>query len=424
MNGRWISDWRLVGLLAAVAAWPGLAAEPGSAGAAEPATGGSRPAASRFVWFGTQTRGKTAQGLQSEGIYVSRFDDGTGELSKPVLAAPVGNPSFLARHRTRPLLYAVSEIADRSAASGRTTGGITAFRIDPATGMLTKLNEQPSGGGGPCHVSVDPSGRCILAANYGGGSTICLRIAEDGSLSPVAEGDPGGFIRHEGKSVDPARQTSPHAHCARPSPDGRFVLVPDLGIDRVLVHALDASAGTIRPHGHGAVAAGAGPRHFAFHPDGRHAYVINELALTITAFDWDPMQGSLRETATVSMLPADVADRKGMSAAELVVHPTGRFLYGSNRGHDTIVMFKLDAEPGKPEWIGAEPVRGRIPRAFSIDPAGRWLLAAGQNSDSVTTFAIDPETGRLAFTGRSIEVPRPVCVLFDDPLPGTTFSGN
>ena len=412
MNGRCVPDRWLVGFLMAVVVLPGLTVQSGLAVAAEPVAGGADLAGSRFVWFGTYTRGKSEQGLQSEGIYVSRFDDGTGELSKPVLAATVANPSFLARHPTRPLLYAVSEIADRSAASGRTTGGITAFRIDRATGMLTKLNEQPSGGGGPCHVTVDPSGRCVLAANYGGGSTICLRIAEDGSLSPVAKGDPGGFIQHEGKSVNPARQEGPHAHCARPSPDGRFVLVPDLGIDRVLIHSLDASAGAIRPHGHGAVAAGAGPRHFAFHPDGRHGYVINELALTVTAFDWDAKQGTLREITTVSTLPSEVTDRKGMSTAEVVVHPTGRFLYGSNRGHDTIAVFKLDAESGTPEWIGMEPIRGKVPRAFSIDPSGRWLLAAGQNSDSVTVFAIDPETGRLAFTGRSTEVPRPVCVLF------------
>lgn len=374
-----------------------------------------------LVWFGTYTKGGGEPA--SEGIYVSRMNLGSGEVSPASVAGRAVNPSFLALHPTRPLLYAVAEIAvpmpdaPGVRGDGRLGGGIRSFSVDVETGRLTPIDERPSGGAGPCHVAVDPSGRCVVAANYGGGSAICLRIGPDGGLEPVAEGSAGGFLQHDrsprsGAGVNPRRQEGPHAHCARPSPDGRYVLVPDLGRDRVFVHALDARTGSLAPHGSVELANGAGPRHVAFDPAGRRAYVINELELTVTAMRWEPDRGALEAFQTLSTLPADVTDREGFSTAEVVVHPGGRFVYGSNRGHDSIAMYAVDGETGRLAFLGVEPVRGKVPRNFAIDPSGRWLLAAGQDSGTVTVFAIDPSSGRLQFTGRSIEVPRPVCVLF------------
>lgn len=378
------------GLLAALAA---LASSPDAV------------AKERLVWFGTYT-GAPPQG---QGIYVARFDDETGVLEAPVLAAELVNPSYLALHPTKPVLYAVSEVAD---ADGKPAGSVVALAIEPATGRLTKLNHQSSGGAGPCAVSVDRSGRAVLAANYGGGSAVCLGVADDGSLLPAAAGSPGGFVQHAGKSVNASRQEGPHGHSIDPSPDGRFAIVCDLGIDKVLLHALDPARATLRPHGATAVAAGAGPRHFAFHPDGRHGYCINELDLTVTAFRFDPAAGTLEPFQTLSTLPEGTTDRTGFSTAEIAVHPSGKFLYGSNRGHDTIAMYAIEPDSGRLAFLGAEPIRGRVPRHFAIDPSGKWLLAAGQDSHGVSVFAIDATTGRLAFTGRTTPVPAPVCITF------------
>lgn len=362
-------------------------------------------AESRLVWFGTYT-GAPPQG---RGVYVARFDDETGVLGEARLAAELVNPSYLALHPRQPVLYAVSEVAD---ADGTPTGSVVALAIDPADGSLTRLNHQSSGGPGPCALSVDRSGSVVLAANYGGGSSVCLGVAADGSLRPAAQGSPGGFIQHEGKSVDPGRQEGPHGHSIDPSADGRFAVVCDLGIDKVLVHALDSAGATIRPHSAAAVAPGAGPRHFAFHPDGKHGYCINELDLTVTALDWNPAEGTLTPFQTISTLPPDVTDRTGFSTAEIAVHPSGRFLYGSNRGHDSIAVYSIAEETGRLEFLGTEPIRGRTPRSFAIDPSGRWLLAAGQDSHGVSVFAIDRQTGRLSFKGPATPVPAPVSIVF------------
>lgn len=365
----------------------------------------AEPSAGPFVWFGTYSGGPA----KSEGIYVSRFDAATGKLTAPVLAAAAKNPSFLAVHPTLPVLYAVSEVAD---ADGKPTGAVLSFAIDEATGTLTAKNHQSSGGGGPCHVSVDRTGRVALAANYGGGSVICLGLAADGSLEPVAAGKPGGFIQHEGKGPNPQRQEAPHGHSINPSPDGRFAVACDLGVDKVFIHALDIDKATLTPHGFGRGAPGAGPRHFAFHPDGRHGYAVNELDLTVTAFAYDPQAGTLESIQAISTLPADVTDTKGFSTAEIVAHPSGKFLYASNRGHDSIAMYRVDGGTGRLTFLGAEPIRGKTPRNFVIDPSGKFLLAAGQNSHTVTVFAIDAETGTLSPTGPSLEVPSPVCIRF------------
>jgi 6-phosphogluconolactonase len=306
----------------------------------------------------------------------------------------------------------VAEVPD---VDGKPGGGVAAFSIDEATGSLQSLGSQSSGGAGPCHVTVDPAGKVVLAANYGGGSAICLRLTADGRLEPVTAGSPGGFVQHAyerepGPGFNPGRQEKPHAHSINPSSDGRFAIVCDLGLDKVFVHALDTARGTLAPHTAAVLPAGAGPRHFAFHPDGRVGYAVNELDLTVTVLAYDPKAGTLTPLQTVPTLPADVTDRTGFSTAEVVVHPTGRFVYASNRGHDSIAMYAVDAATGRLDLLGVEPIRGKTPRNFALAPGGRFLLAAGQASDTVTVFAIDQATGRLSFTGTSIEVPMPMCI--------------
>jgi 6-phosphogluconolactonase len=373
----------------------------------------AEPAGGTLVWFGTSTGGKGGKSA-SEGIYVARFDLATGKVSEPVLAAQAVNPSFLAAHPTRPLILAVAEVDDHD---GGRTGGVKGFAIDEATGRLAALGSQPSGGGGPCHVSLDPAGRVVLAANYGGGSVICLGIDETGSPRPVVTGSSGGFVQHDYDragvaGINAGRQEKPHAHSIDVSPDGRFACCCDLGLDEVIIYRLDAERATLTPHGKATLATGSGPRHFAFHPEGRFAWCVNELALTVTGFHYDADAGTLTEIETLSTLPADVTDRKGFTAAEIAVHPTGTFLYASTRGHDSIACYRIDAATGRLEFLGTEPIRGQMPRHFALAPNGKFLLAAGQNSDTVTVFAIDEATGKLSFTGQTVAVPTPMCILF------------
>jgi len=380
--------------------------------AAEP----SAAAAAGWVWFGTYT-GAAPLG---SGLYVARFDPTTGTLAPAALAATLKNPSFLALHPQLPVLYAVSEVTD---GEGRAAGAVVAFAIDSATGLLTQLNQQSSGGAGPCHLSVDPTGRVLLVANYGGGSVLCLGIAADGSLQAAVEASgprPGGMIQHvldqpRSPGIDPQRQATPHAHSIDASADGRFALACDLGCDRVFIHALDVDRATLQPHRSAPLTPGAGPRHFAFHPQQNFAYCINELDLTVTAFAFDPQAGALLTLDSVPTLPAEVVDRRGISTAEIAIHPSGRFLYGSNRGHNSVAIYTIDAGSGRLSLQGVEPIRVSTPRHFAIDPSGRYLLAAGQASGLVAVFAIDQETGKLAFTGHMQAVAAPVCILFARP---------
>ena len=346
----------------------------------------------------------TYTGAKSKGIYVAPFDSKTGRLGTPELAAEVASPSFLAVHPNHRFLYAVNEVASFG---GKKSGAVTAFAIDRATGKLRQLNQQPSMGDGPCHLAVDSSGRSVLIANYGGGSVASLPIREDGSL-----GEPGSFVQHHGSSVNPSRQKGPHGHCILPDPSNRFALACDLGLDQVLIYRLDPANGTLTAHdpAFASTKPGAGPRHLAFRPDGKFAYVINEMDCTMTAFAWDPARGALQEVQTLSTLPGEI--QRGYSTAEVAVHPNGRFVYGSNRGHDTIAVFTFNEDSGRLTLVQNAPTQGRTPRHFAIDPHGKFLFAENQGSDTIVGFTIDPQSGKLEPSGVKVEVGSPVCLVF------------
>jgi 6-phosphogluconolactonase len=291
--------------------------------------------------------------------------------------------------------------------AGKKSGAVSAFAVERATGRLTPLNQQPSAGAGPCHLVVDRAGKNVLVANYGGGSAAVLPIRADGSLAPSSTS-----IHHTGSSVNPQRQKEPHAHSINLDPANRHAFVADLGLDKVMVYDFDAARGRIAPNDppHAAVKPGAGPRHFAFHPSGRWAYVINELDSTVTAFAYDSARGALRETQTLSTLPPDFTGRS--YTAEVQAHPSGKFLYGSNRGHDSIAVFAVNERSGKLTFVECVSTRGKTPRNFGLDPSGRWLLAANQGSDTIAVFRINPATGRLQPAGEPVPAPVPVCVKF------------
>jgi 6-phosphogluconolactonase len=372
----------------------------GSASSAGATASAAKTPAAMRVYIGTYTGGK------SEGIYQMRLDMKSGKLSDPTLAAKVTNPSFLAIDPAGKHLYAVNEVPQFKE---QNTGAVASFAIDAKTGGLTLLNQQSSKGAGPCHVAVDHAGKDVLVANYGAGNVAVLPIGKDGSL-----GEATGFNQHEGSSVDPARQKEPHAHSINVDPANRFVLSADLGLDKLLVYRFDADKGTIAPNDppFGMVKPGSGPRHFAFDPSGKHVYVISEMGLTVTAFDYDAQRGALKSFQVISTLPAGVTDTKGMSTAEIEAHRSGKFLYGSNRGHDTIVIYTIDPKTGKLTYVGNESTQGKTPRNFAIDPTGTYLLAANQDSSTVVVFRIDQKTGKLTPTGQKVEVPKPVCVTF------------
>ena len=360
--------------------------------AAEPAAG------SQLVFLGTYTRGG-----KSKGIYVCRLDLATGELKDLKLAAKTKNPSFLAVHPSGKHLYSVSEIADFE---GKKTGAVSSFALDSKSGVLKFLNKKPSGGGGPCHLVVDQAGKNVLVANYGGGSVNVLPIGSDGKL-----GDPTGFVQHKGSSVNPRRQKAPHAHSINLDVKGDFAFAADLGLDKVLVYRFDGARGTLAPNKvpSVSVAPGSGPRHFAFRSDGRFAYVINEMVSTVTAFAYDSKAGVLTPIQTITTLPADYTG-KGNSTAEVQVSPDGRLLFGSNRGHDSIAIFRIDGDTGRLTSQGHQATGGSTPRNFGVDPTGRFLLAANQNSGTVVVFRIGKEG--LTRAGSTLDVPRPVCVKF------------
>jgi 6-phosphogluconolactonase len=351
-----------------------------------------------LVFIGTYT------GPKSKGIYVSRLDSDSGHLSNPELVAETPNPTFLALHPNKKFLYAANEIANFA---GGKAGAVSAFAIDAKTGQLKLLNQTSSVGDGPCHLVVDKTGGNVLLANYGGGSVAVLPIKADGSTA-----EHSNFIQHTGSSVNPQRQKEPHAHSINLSPDNRLAFAADLGLDKVLIYAFDAKAGKLTPNNpaFATLPPGSGPRHFAFHPNGRFAYVISEMLSTLTSFTFDAGSGALTSVQTVSTLPAGFSGNS--STAEVVVHPSGKFVYGSNRGHDSIAVFSIDEKNNHLTLIENTSTQGKVPRNFNIDPSGKFLLAGNQSTDNIAVFRIDPKTGRLTPTGQSISVGAPVCLKF------------
>ncbi len=352
-----------------------------------------------WTYIGTYT------GQGSQGIYLAEFDLKSGELKLEGLAAEVDNPTFLAIHPTGKYLYAAGEIGNFK---GMKAGAVSAFAIEPKSGKLTLLNQQSSEGSGPCHVTVDKTGKCVLVANYGGGSVASLPVGADGKL-----GEAASAIQHEGSSVDKGRQEAPHAHSINVGPDNRFAFAADLGLDKILIYKLDPATAKLTPHDppFAKTPDGGGPRHFAFHPSGKFAYVCNEMTSGVTAFSYDAEKGTLEQLQTLSTLPEDYK-KPGNSTAEVQVHPSGRFVYVSNRGHDSLAIFSIDEKTGKLTAVGHEPIGGKTPRNFGIDPTGQYIIACGQNSASCHVFKIDTSTGKLRATGSKINVANPVCVKF------------
>lgn len=347
-----------------------------------------------LIVFGTYTRGG-----DSKGIYQTRFWESDGEChTDPHLGVELENPSFLTFHPRKGCLYAVSEVADFQGG-----GMITSFAVVSEAGELKETGRQPTGGAGPCHVSVSPDGKVLGVANYRSGTVASFLVQDDGSLSP-----PVSIIQHEGSSVNPKRQKEPHAHSINFSPDSRFAYAADLGTDTVYVYSVDSETGEMTPASETKLSPGSGPRHFAFRPDGEFAYVINELLLNVTAFSVNKESGALSSIQTISTLPPGT-ENVG-STAEVVCHPNGKFLYGSNRGHDSIVVYSIDEASGKLTYVENESIQGEVPRNFVLSPEGKWLLAAGQKSDSVAVFSVDEKTGALTFNGKRYNVPSPVCI--------------
>ncbi|VGO19834.1 lactonase family protein [Pontiella sulfatireligans] len=349
------------------------------------------------VYFGTSAKG------EERGIYMAKLDMKTGALSEAVRVAKATRPGFIAIHPNGKTMYATGEGID---AETQRDGAVSAFQI-LKDGMLADLNTQPSGGAGTCHVSLDPEAKNLLVANYMGGSCSALPIQSDGSLAT-----PASTQVHSGSSVHLKRQQKPFAHSINTSPDGRFAFVADLGIDKIMIYRFDPETGTLTPNDppFAAIGPGGGPRHFTFHPNGKFAYTNHELNGKVTAFAYNQESGALTPIQTISTLPEDFAEDN--KTAEIITSPDGQFLYVSNRGHDSIAIFGIDADTGKLTFVHREPVRGEVPRNFNIDPTGTYLLAANQKTSNVVVFKIDRKTGRLEYTGSEIKVPNPICVRF------------
>jgi len=352
----------------------------------------------------------------SEGIYVYIMDPDNGALELVSVATGVPDPSFLALSPGTNHLYAVNELNEHNegsatpaatAAAATAAGGtVSAFSFDPVSGEITPLNRRPSNGLSPCHLKVDQTGRFLLVANYGSGSVSVLPILDDGRLEAAS-----CVIQHKGRGKDARRQAGAHAHSINLDPANRFALVADLGIDRVMIYRFDSTRGLLEPNDEPWIEtrSGAGPRHIAFHPNRRMCYLINELDSTMTVFEYNEKYGHLKEIQNIATLPEDFT---GMSTcADVHIDPTGRFLYGSNRGHDSIVIYEIDQGAGILNLTGHVPTQGRKPRNFAIGPNGDYLFVANQDSDSIVTFRLDRESGLLEATGQVATVTAPVCLL-------------
>jgi 6-phosphogluconolactonase len=346
----------------------------------------------------------TEEGSKSKGIYAYRFDADTGQITSLGLAAETTNPSFVALHPNGRFLYAVNEVQNYE---GPNSGGVSAFSIDRSTGKLTFLNEVPSRGADPCYITLDRTGKYVLVANYTGGSIAVFPVLEDGKLGVAS-----AFVQHTGHGTNPERQEKAHAHSIDLSPDNRFIMVDDLGLDELLVYKFDSATGSLTPNDppFAKLDPGAGPRHFALSPSGKFAYVIAEMHSTVTVFSNDEKTGTLHPVQTVSALPKDFTGQN--DDAEIQMYPSGKFLYASNRGSDTITEFAIDPGKGTLTPVAYTPTQGKIPRSFEIDPTGKFLFAANQKSDNIVVFRIDPKTGHLTPTGQVLDVGSPVCLKF------------
>jgi 6-phosphogluconolactonase len=355
-------------------------------------------AADMLVYLGTHRSGPNI------GFSLAHFDFHTGALARPEFLQESAAPSFFVIHPDGKHLYACNSI---DSYRGKPEGTLSAYAIQPKTGKLALLNCTPTGGAEPCYISLDRTGRYAFAANYDGGSICVYALEPDGSL-----GKRTAFVQHSGHSVNPRRQTAPHPHSIIVDPGNRFALVPDLGADKVFVYRFNDRDGSLSPNDPPSVSlkSGAGPRHVAFHPNGKYVYVINELANTITAFHWASANGTLSEIQTVPTLPPGFDGAS--TAAEIAVHPNGKFLYGSNRGHDSIAVFALDVETGRLTLVEHVSAQGKMPRNFTLDPAGRWLLLCNYDSDSAVIFRVDEKTGRLTPAGNPVAAPSPFCARF------------
>ena len=355
----------------------------------------------RFVFIGSYTWDNEQAALhhhRREGIYTCQVS-ADGQLSL-LSATPSGlNPTFIALHPGRPLFYAVNE---------KEADQVRTFALDPATGALTQLNSQPTGGVWPCHLSLDPAGKWLLTANYYSGSLTIFPILPDGRLGPYSD-----IVKHRGiPGPDPVRQKTAHPHMIKFDPTGHFVLVSDLGLDRIFIYILDASSGKLQPYTPGEVIMppASGPRHFVFNSTGRFLYLANELDSTVTACTWDGGTGRLTPFQKLPTLPAGFEGVNNV--ADIHLHPNGRFLYVSNRGHDSLAIFAVDERSGLLSALGHAPSGGRTPRGFAIDPFGKFLLVANQDSNSIITLPIEEQTGLLSAPGVMIDLPLPACVLF------------
>jgi 6-phosphogluconolactonase len=348
------------------------------------------------VYFGTGGPG-------AKGIYRSTFDPANGKLTPAELAVEVGSPGFLALHPAGDKLYAVANFPGGPGAIG--------YRIG-AKGELTPINSAPTGDGGAAHIAVHPTGKFLLTAQYGGGSVALFPLDAEGKLGTAQ------VTKHEGGSgvVKPV-QTKPHAHWVGFSPDQRFALVPDLGLDQIVIYRVDLEKPALVKHGAAASVPGGGPRHMRFSPDGKFIYLLNELSLSVTTFAWDAASGTAKPLATVPALTDEMKAKEAFnSAAEILVHPSGRYVYSSNRGHDTVTVYRADPATAALQPIQVQPVRGAFPRNINLSPEGGWLLAAGADSNTVSVHKVNPTTGELQYQTKGvINVPAPICILFVPP---------
>ena len=340
-----------------------------------------------LAYFGTFTRGEHG----SKGIYVSRFDASSGRMGPILLALEAEDPSYLAVHPNHRFLYSTNEVGGRN-------GTVSAYAIESATGELRLLNQAPAQGRGTCHIGLDSGGRMLAVVNYVTGTVASYPVLADGRLGEVV-------------SVMQIRGAEgPHPHSANFAPDDRFLIVPDVGTHKVHLYRVDPAQASLQPHGPAEIPdrPGNGPRHLAFHPSGRYCYIIEETANRVMALKWDERHGTLEEIQRVPTIPESFSGET--YTAEIVVHPTGKFLYGSNRGHDSIVIFSIDPDSGRLTTVDYTPTRGSYPRNFNLDPSGRWLIALNRESNNVVTFAVAPQTGKLTPTGQVLDLLSPSCL--------------